>query len=330
MGSGSKTETIQKVFASYDEELRLVEQKLLDFFESDVFLIPLVGRYLLKGGGKRIRPLFLLSSARLSGYKGQDHIALAAVVELIHMASLLHDDVIDNAKMRRGQPAAHSIWGNQVVILVGDFLYSNALRLSVSFKNQKLMEALSEATTRMTEGELMQMSKSGDTEISEAEYMKIISAKTGNLISAACRIGAVLAERTEDEEAALARYGLKAGSAFQMADDILDYMAEERQLGKRLGKDLEEGKVTLPLICLLDSAPSDIKDEVRTMIKNGVSENSLRRIVELLRRYDALEAAMAKARALVAEAKDELRVFKDCGTKEELFELADYALKRHY
>ena len=190
-----KTTDIKKVFDAYERELSLVEAKLEGLFQSEAPLIPLIGKYLLESGGKRLRPLFLLSSARLAGYKGDEHIMLAGIIELIHMASLLHDDVVDAAKIRRGRPAAHSVWGNQIVILVGDFLYSNALRKAVSFKDQRIMEALSEATTSMTEGEILQLQKTADINITEDEYIKIISAKTGLLISAACRIGAILSVR---------------------------------------------------------------------------------------------------------------------------------------
>lgn len=323
-----RTADIKRVFDAYEAELRLVEEKLKELFGSSVFLIPLVGRYILDSGGKRLRPLFLLSSARIAGYKGNDHIVLAGIIELVHTASLLHDDVIDAAQMRRGMPTAHSVWGNQVVILVGDFLYSNALKTAVSFKNQKIMEALSHATTSMTEGEIFQLQKSGDTEITEEEYKRIISAKTGILISSACRIGAILGDMPLHEEDALARFGLKAGTAFQMADDILDYMAEEGELGKRLGKDLEEGKVTLPLICLLQSASADEKQEVKDIISRELSDNSLKRILTLFQQYNVIEESMKRASALVEDAKSELLIFPPSSGRDEMFEIADYALVR--
>jgi len=327
MGLGSKVTDIRHVFGAYEAELRAVEDRLVEFFKSDALLISLVGRHLLLGGGKRLRPLFLLVSARLSGYKGDAHITLASIVELIHMASLLHDDVVDGATTRRGRPSAHSIWGNQVVILVGDFLYSNALKVSVSFKNQQIMETLSDATTSMAEGEVLQLSKAGDPTIKEDEYMKIISSKTGKLISAACTIGGILANRAGQEIDALAEFGLKAGMAFQMVDDILDYMAEENALGKRLGKDLEEGKITLPLIYLLDSVSEDIKPEIIDIIKgNG---KGLNRVIELFKKYNALEDSMKRASLLIEEAKSALRVFGDCPEKEHMLCLADYALLRH-
>ncbi|MDP2167116.1 MAG: polyprenyl synthetase family protein [Thermodesulfovibrionales bacterium] len=323
-----RTVDIKQVFEAYAAELGTVEEKLKGLFRSDVFVIPLVGSHLLDSGGKRLRPLFLLASARLAGYRGDDHTMLAGVIELIHMASLLHDDVVDGAQLRRGKPAAHSIWGNQVVILVGDFLYSNALKKSVSFKNQRIMEALSEATTSMSEGELLQLSQSGDIGIAEEDYLKIISSKTGMLISAACRIGAILAGRPIEEEEALARFGMKSGTAFQMADDIMDYMADEGEFGKRLGKDLEEGKVTLPLICLLGAASSDEKEEVRGIIEKGISDGGLRRILALFKRYNVLEESVKRATVLVEEAKFELLIFPDSVERDGMFDLADYALLR--
>ncbi len=322
-----KTMDIKKVFDAYERELSLVEAKLKDLFQSEAPLIPMIGKYLLESGGKRLRPLFLLSSARLAGYKGDEHIALAGVIELIHMASLLHDDVVDAAKIRRGRAASHSVWGNQIVILVGDFLYSNALKKAVSFKDQRIMEALSEATTSMTEGEILQLQKTADINITEDEYIKIISAKTGLLISAACRIGAILSITPHDEENALAMFGLKAGTAFQMADDILDYMAEESELGKKLGKDIGEGKITLPVIYLLKNASAGEREEIKRIIEKP-SKEGLRRILALFKQYSVLEESLKRAQALVDEAKDELSIFPDSPDRDAMLSLADYAVSR--
>ncbi|MEK7683567.1 MAG: polyprenyl synthetase family protein, partial [Nitrospirota bacterium] len=322
-----KTTDIKKVFDAYERELSLVEAKLEGLFQSEAPLIPLIGKYLLESGGKRLRPLFLLSSARLAGYKGDGHITLAGIIELIHMASLLHDDVVDAAKIRRGRAAAHSVWGNQIVILVGDFLYSNALRKAVSFKDQRIMEALSEATTSMTEGEILQLQKTADINITEDEYIKIISAKTGLLISAACRIGAILSVRPPAEENAFAMFGLKTGTAFQMADDILDYMAEESELGKKLGKDIGEGKITLPVIYLFKGASGAEKEEIKRIIEKP-SEEGLRRILALFRQYSVLEESLKRAQALVDEAKDELSIFSDSPDRDAMLSLADYAISR--
>ncbi|MEW6674903.1 MAG: polyprenyl synthetase family protein [Nitrospirota bacterium] len=318
----------KEVFDSYGPDLRLVEERIKNLFESQVFVVPLIGQHLIESGGKRLRPLFLLLSAEIAGYKGDERLTLAGIIESIHTASLLHDDVIDGAEVRRGKSPAHSIWGNQVVILVGDFLYSNALKLAVMQKNQRIMETLSEATTRMTEGEVLQLVKTGDPDITEAEYLDIISAKTGALISAACRIGAILGSLPENMEDALARFGMKTGIAFQMADDILDYMAYEGKLGKRLGKDLKEGKITLPLIYLLKSASDTEVGEIKGIIKDGFAENGLNRILHLFRKYSAIETSLKKAQNLITDAKSELAIFPDSPAKEALFTMADYALYR--
>jgi octaprenyl-diphosphate synthase len=328
MGPTGQAIDIKKVFEAHEEEMRLVEEHLRDMFKSDAFYIPLIGRHILESGGKRLRPLFLLLSARLAGYGGSDHAALASVIEAIHTASLLHDDVVDGAELRRGKPAANAVWGNQLVILVGDFLYSNALRRAVSFKSQRIMEALSRATTRMTEGELLQLQKSNDTGISEEEYIEIISAKTGGLIAAACRIGAILGGCPQAREEALAGFGMKAGIAFQMADDILDYMADGDDLGKKLGKDLEEGKITLPIIRLLRSVSDAEKEEIKRMIDKGLSEDGLDRMIELFRRYSALDEALLRAKGLVEEAREHLLVFPRSPERDALFEVAGYALQR--
>ena len=327
----------EEIFRRYMPELRAVEEQLLTIFNSSAVLIPLIGQHIIKGGGKRIRPLFLLMSADLCGYQGKDRALFGAIIEAIHTASLLHDDVIDEAETRRGQKSAHKIWGNQVVILVGDYLYSNSLRLAVGKKNQKIMEALSEATTRMTEGEILQLHKTGDPSITIDEYYKIISAKTGILISAACRIGAVLAGQPEDRENALADFGLKAGIAFQLADDILDYVAQQNDLGKKLGKDLEEGKITMPLIHLLKAAPVNEKGEIIRIIKEtaGASdlatskrEANLNRIISLFKQYNAIDESFNAARGLVKDATAGLDLFPDSQGKEAILCMAEYTLQR--
>jgi octaprenyl-diphosphate synthase len=319
---------LDDIFKSYEADLKLVEEKLRDLFKSHVLTIPLIGKHILDGGGKRLRPLILILSAELSGYKGDARLTLAGIVESIHTASLLHDDVIDGAEIRRGKSPAHSIWGNQIVILVGDFLYSNALRLAVMQKCQKIMESLSEATTRMTEGEILQLAKTGDPDITEDEYIDIVTGKTGALISAACRIGALLGSLSEDKENALGRFGMKTGIAFQMADDILDYMADESELGKRLGKDLKEGKITLPLIYLLKTASDTEKTEIKDIINDGFKKRGLKRILNLFRKYNSIELSLRRAHDLISEAKNELAVFPASPAREALFTIADYTLQR--
>jgi len=319
---------LQEVFGLYEPELRITEDRLKELFKSNVSPIPLIGNHLIEGGGKRLRPLLLILSAEIAGYKGDSRLTLAGIIESIHTASLLHDDVVDAADVRRGKLPAHSIWGNQVVILVGDFLYSNALRLAVMQKNQKIMGVLSEATTRMTEGEILQLTKTGDPNITEEEYIDIISAKTGALISAACRIGAILGSLPENKENALSHFGMKTGTAFQMADDILDYMADEGKLGKRLGKDIKEGKITLPLIYLMKTASTSEVEEVKDLIRNGFKKEDLKRILELFKKHNVIELSFKKATRLISDAKAELAIFSDSPVKESLCAVADYMLFR--
>ncbi len=319
---------LQQVFGLYEPELKIVEDRLKDFFKSIASPIPLIGKHLIDSGGKRLRPLLLILSADISGFKGEARLDLAGIIESIHAASLLHDDVVDAAEVRRGKSSAHSIWGNQIVILVGDFLYANALRLAVMQKNQKIMETLSGATTRMTEGEILQLTKIGDPDITEEEYLNIISAKTGALISAACRIGAILGSLPEDKENALSHFGMKTGTAFQMADDILDYMADEGKLGKRLGKDLREGKITLPIIYLLKVATDKEVREIKNIIKDGFKQGDLKRIRELFKKHNVLTLSFKKAHGLISDAKVNLEMFPHSAAKEALFTVADYVLSR--
>ena len=319
---------LDDIFKQYEPELRTIEDRIKDLFKSPVFTIPLIGKHILDGGGKRLRPLILLLSTELAGYHEDARLTLAGIIESIHTASLLHDDVVDGAEIRRGKKPAHSVWGNQVVILVGDFLYSNALRLAVLQKSQKIMETLSEATTRMTEGEILQLVKTGDPEITEEEYLSIVSAKTAALISAACRIGAILGSVHEKKEDALTHFGLKTGIAFQIADDILDYMADEGELGKRLGKDLKEGKITLPLIYLLKTTEEKEKEEISDIIKNGFRKSGLKKLLKLFQKYHTIEQSLEKAQNLITEAKSELSVFPDSSAKTALFTIADYTLQR--
>lgn len=330
---------VRETFERYADELSRVDSALLDLFKSDAVLIPAIGRHILGSGGKRIRPLFLLLSAELCGYREQNRVLLGAIIEAIHTASLLHDDVIDSAQTRRGKPAAHALWGNQIVVLVGDFLYATALRHAVAQRSQKIMEALSEATSRMTEGEIMQLHKAGDTNVTEQEYFEIISAKTGVLISAACRIGAVLGNQAEERELALLRFGMKTGIAFQLADDVLDYVANQDDLGKRLGKDMEEGKITMPLIHLLRAASDAEKSEITACIRESMDRHGeaadrnngsaqLSRLTDLFAKYRSIEASMNTAKALIEEAKAELALFPRSREKEALLAMADYAMER--
>jgi len=322
--------TIEEIWEYYKKDLALAEEKINETLKTVAPVISAVGKHLFTSGGKRIRPFLTILCSRICGYSGERTSLLACSIESIHTASLLHDDVVDSANIRRGKPSANSLWGNQVVILVGDFLYSNALRLANSLKNQKIMDILSTTTSQMTEKELIQLSKKGDPEITEDEYMKIIEGKTAALMSAACTGGAILGNAPQDKENALASFGLKLGLVFQIADDILDYMADENVLGKSLGKDLEEGKITLPLIYLLRNATPYEVEQVKSIIRaEKTSRSDLTYILELLNKYKSIEQSYEKAESILREAKAELDIFEDSMEKTALLTLSDYTLRRN-
>jgi octaprenyl-diphosphate synthase len=325
---------IEEVWSIYRRDLELAEEKIRETLQTVAPAIKLVGEHIFSGGGKRIRPLLGIISSRLSGYHGEKASILACCVESIHTASLLHDDIVDGANIRRGRPAAHSIWGEQVVVLVGDYLYSNALRLINLLGSQKIMDAFSTATAKMSEGELLQLqkkeqSKKGILDISEVDYINIVTGKTAILMSAACRGGAVLGNVPVEKEEALTQFGLKLGIAFQITDDILDYMAEEGTFGKGLGKDLQEGKITLPLIYLLkDVSNGEVKRVKEIIRKNTFSASDLSTILELLKKYMSIEKSYEYARMMISEAKETLKIFDDSNEKAALLTISDYILER--
>ncbi len=321
--------TIKEIWEYYKDDLTSAEDRMSAILETVAPAISAVGNHIFSAGGKRIRPFLAILSAGIFGARGGDVSTLASSVEFIHAASLIHDDVVDGAHLRRGKPSAHSIWGNQVVVLVGDFLYANALRLANLLKRQTVMDALCTATAKMSEGELIQLSKTGNPDMSEEDYLKIIRGKTAILMSAACQGGAVLGDAAKEQEQALATFGLKFGYAFQISDDILDYRAEEKVFGKNLGKDLEEGKVTLPLINLLRDADDGELDRVKEIIAaDTIAEKDLADIQDLFDKHNSIEKSYNKAASLIHEAKSELDIFKDSMEKNSLLTISDYVLTR--
>lgn len=320
---------IEEVWDYYREDLKRVEESLQENLKSQAPLISQIGNHLLLSGGKRLRPLLVILSSRLCRYKGEADIYLGGIVELIHTASLLHDDVIDEAEIRRGKPVANSIWGDEASILVGDYLYSKALKLAVGLKNQRIMDTLSEATTTMSEGQILELLKINNPDITEEEYLKMVEAKTAALISACCRVGAIISEVKEEEEEALASYGLNLGMAFQLADDVLDYRADEVKLGKTLGKDLDEGKITLPLIHFLKKGKLEEVEKVKEIIKrDGFRSEDLEFILKLMNKYNSLGYCLNMAKGYLMKAKDVMTIFKDTPPKEALFAVADYVIDR--
>lgn len=322
--------TLQDILKEYRSDMERMESRIHESLGTDVALIRQVGKYILGAGGKRFRPLLLLLASRLCGYK--EHSAeyvLGGVVEFIHTASLLHDDVIDDAKVRRGRSSANSLWGNQASILVGDYLYSKALYHAVRLQNQRVMDVLSETTTTMSEGEVLQLMQIQNENMSETDYFRLVECKTGVLIAASCRLGAIVSKAPLSQEDALTAYGKKLGLAFQITDDTLDYAADQRQLGKVLGKDLEEGKVTLPLIYLLRKADAEEKEHIAAVLHaDAVTEGDLGGIMGLMTKYHAVDDALAVARSLAEEAKASLSAFPESPHRQALLTLADYVVQR--
>lgn len=325
---------IETVFKRFEPDLKIVEDELQKVFASKAVAIPSIGKHVIINGGKRLRPLYLLLCSALSGYNENQRFTLAGVIEAIHTASLLHDDVIDGAEIRRGKEASHLLWGNQVVILTGDFIYATALLIAAELKIPRVLESITYGITKMTEGELLQLSKIADPQITEEDYITIVSLKTGSLFSAACRIGGILGNLSDDKVEALTKFGLDIGTAYQMADDLLDYEADEDELGKSLGKDLKEGKVTLPLIYLLKNASEVEKKEISQIISNGKerqtdNNDDLKRILNMLRKYEINEKSVTKAISVTNSAKNHLSLFEDSPHKAALTIMADYALQRN-
>ncbi len=306
-----------------------VDRALRASLASDVALVRQVGEYIIESGGKRLRPALLVLSARACGYTGRDHFTLAAVIEMIHTATLLHDDVVDESSLRRGHATANAMFGNAASVLVGDFLYSRAFQLMVGLGSMRVLEIVSDATNVIAEGEVMQLINSGDADLDEACYLGVIQRKTAKLFEAAAQLGAVLAGATPEREAALARYGMHLGTAFQLVDDVLDYSGELTAIGKNLGDDLAEGKMTLPLIRALAVANPQDAALIRGAITGG-RLTEFAPVVDVLARTGALDYARERARI---ESDAAARCVSDLAAspqRESLLELASFAARRTY
>jgi octaprenyl-diphosphate synthase len=320
---------LHDIFQFYEKDLRIVEDIMERYLHSDIALIPNIVRHLLGSGGKRFRPLLVLASSDLYGYTGDRRYPLAAAIEYIHTATLLHDDVIDQAHIRRGRISANNIWGNAASVLVGDFLFSQAFRLMTLDGSLLVMKLLSTTTNQMSEGEAFQLTRSGDINLTEAEYLSIIEKKTAILISAACTIGAILGDGTNRDMETLADFGTKIGMAFQITDDTLDYMANKEQFGKSIGKDLSEGKVTLPLIrTLLQCTDDERKSIEKTFQDRSLDDETARHIMSVIGRYDGIAYSLKKARQYGEESKAVLSGFTDSKQKESLLHIADFVVAR--
>ena len=313
-----------------NDEIHRVEAQFREDLTSRVPLIRKVGEYVLASGGKRVRPMMLLLSARLAGYQGNAHIGLASVVEFIHTATLLHADVVDSAVLRRGQDSVNSVWGNEASVLVGDFLFAKSFSLMVRAGNLKILETLSDATTQMAEGEVLQLIGTSDVGLDEKRYIEVVQNKTAVLLSAASRCGAILGDCSREAEEALAAYGMDLGTAFQFMDDALDYVADQDAFGKECGHDLLEGKVTLPLIHTLKRCNAEERKKIAEIIEQEtLPAEDLKYIVGLIHSYDGIDYTRDRAKLLIESAKGHLALFADCPAKEAMIRLADYVVNRN-
>jgi len=321
--------TMAALTALVEADMTRVNQVIVRRMDSRVALIPQLAGHIVASGGKRLRPMLTLAAARLCGYEGERHLNLAACVEFIHTATLLHDDVVDDSDLRRGRATANVLWGNQPSVLVGDFLFSRAFQIMVEDGSLAVLRILANASAVIAEGEVLQLATANNTETTEDAYLEVITAKTAALFAAACRVGAVVAERPEAEETALESYGKNLGIAFQLVDDALDYSAREATLGKSIGDDFREGKVTLPVVLAFRRGSEDERRFWRRCLVEGAQrEDDLERAISLIRRLGALDDTVERARHYGAMARDALGLFPAGPAKTALTEVIDFCIER--
>ena len=306
-----------------------VNELIVRCMDSPVILIPQLAGHIIAAGGKRIRPMMTLASARLCGYEGKRHIALAACVEFIHTATLLHDDVVDESNLRRGLASANVVWGNQASVLVGDFLFSRAFELMVADGSLDILRVLSRASSIIAEGEVQQLTTSNDTETGETAYLEVIRSKTAQLFSAACRIGALVGDRPKVEEEALETFGMNLGITFQLIDDALDYSATQATLGKAVGDDFRDGKITLPVILAFRRGDDAERTFWRRTLEDQIqNDGDLEHAIELMRKHGTLEDTVERARHYGAIARDGIGIFDDSSEKQALIDTIDFCIDR--
>ena len=321
--------SIERLSALVRADLQRVNDLIVSRTGSEVTMIPEVANHLISSGGKRLRPMLTLSTAALTGYRGEGHIRLAAAVEFMHTATLLHDDVVDDSEMRRGKLAARMLWGNEASVLVGDFLLGQAFRMMVEVGSIRALEILSTAAAVIAEGEVMQLAAAKNLDTTEDEYLAVIRAKTAELFAAACEVGPVLAARPKPEEAAARSFGMNLGIAFQLVDDALDYGGSRARLGKNVGDDFREGKITLPVILAFRRGNEEERSFWRRALEKGQSTDAdLERAVGLLAHHRALEDTIERARHYGAIAKDALALFPEGQSKQAIVEVVDFCVAR--
>ena len=326
-----RTLDLQGIVRLVGDDLIRVEALFAEQARSDVHLVSEIGRYIREGGGKRVRPALLLLAGRLCGCRGERAIVLAATVEFIHAATLLHDDIIDEATVRRGRRSVNSRWGNDTTVLLGDFLYTKSMAMALSQDNLPILRLLSDTTLRMIEGEILEIERDGNMEVTEDDHLDLIRRKTADLFAACTRIGALLGEVGDEREQALTSYGLNLGMCFQMVDDLLDFTAEEKTLGKPVASDLREGKVTLPMIFLLRRASAADAEKVLAVLEDrGFRRVTRDEIVRLARDHGALEKARELAEQYAEAAREDLMVFERSPYRDALEALPGFILARDH
>ena len=320
---------VDRLKALVEADLTAVNEEILTRMRSEVELIPELADYLISSGGKRLRPMLTLAAAKLCGFDGRSHIALAAAVEFIHTATLLHDDVVDGSELRRGKQAANLVYGNQASVLVGDFLFSRSFQLMVTSGHLRVLDILSNAAAVIAEGEVLQLATANNTATTEDTYLEVIQAKTAALFAAATQVGAVVAARPDAEEEALESYGRNLGIAFQLVDDALDYSGNQAKLGKSVGDDFREGKITLPVVLAFRRGSDDERAFwKRTMEKMEQTDADLEEAMKLLEKHGTVDATIERARHYGAIAKDALAIFPESETREILQELVEFVISR--
>ena len=327
----SRSQPLERLKSLLKSDLDLVNKTVIENMHSPVQLIPELASHIVLAGGKRLRPLLTLASSKMCGYSGTRHINLATCVEFIHTATLLHDDVVDESSLRRGKSSANKLWGNQPSVLVGDFLFSRAFELMVSDGSLKVLKILSNASSIIAEGEVHQIMTTSNIETSEAQYIQVIKSKTAELFAAATRIGAVVSERPEVEEEALQIYGLNLGIAFQLIDDVLDYSAKQRELGKEIGDDFKTGKITLPVILSYRRGKSEEKEFWKKCLKEmSQNDNDFEEALLLMEKNNSLKDTISRAEHYGNVARDALGIFPQSEIKQALNDTIDFCINRAY
>ncbi len=321
--------SLDELHALIKDDLAAVNEEIVTRMHSPVAMIPQLASHIVAAGGKRLRPMLTLASAQLCGYQGSRHVTLAACVEFIHTATLLHDDVVDESALRRGMESANALFGNSASVLVGDFLFSRSFELMVEDGSLDVLRILSHASSVIAEGEVLQLMTTNDTETGETQYLEVIKSKTAQLFAAACRIGAVVAERPRVEEEALETFGMNLGIVFQLIDDVLDYRAEQATLGKTVGDDFHEGKITLPVILAFRRGNEEERTFWRRTLEDlEQQDDDLDKAIKLMDKHGALNDSIERAKHYGSMSRDALGIFRDCPEKRALIALIDFCIQR--